>query len=121
VVSGSDDRTIKVWDTRNFKSPTLVIRLNAGVNRLALSPSGTALSVPLDNRYVELYSLSGHKMCRLSRREGHQKMATSSTWVGEQAVVTAGFDGEALEWHLAIPADGFDARKTKAKRSSVEI
>ena len=36
VISGSDDRTVKVWDLKNMRSPITTIRNDAPVNRLNL-------------------------------------------------------------------------------------
>ena len=33
LVSGSDDRTAKVWDLKNMRSPTTTIRSDSPVNR----------------------------------------------------------------------------------------
>ena len=33
VVSGSDDRTVKVWDVKNMRSPLAAIRVDSSVNR----------------------------------------------------------------------------------------
>lgn len=33
VVSGSDDRTVKVWDLKNMRSPMATIRTDSAVNR----------------------------------------------------------------------------------------
>ena len=38
VVSGSDDRTVKVWDMRNMRSPIAAIRTDSEVNRSAPWP-----------------------------------------------------------------------------------
>lgn len=37
VVSGSDDRTVKVWDLKNMRSPIATIRTDAAVNRCVMS------------------------------------------------------------------------------------
>ncbi|CAF98779.1 unnamed protein product [Tetraodon nigroviridis] len=34
VVSGSDDRTVKVWDLKNMRSPIATIRTDSAVNRV---------------------------------------------------------------------------------------
>jgi len=33
LVSGSDDRMVKVWDLKNMRSPVTTIRLDSPVNR----------------------------------------------------------------------------------------
>jgi len=35
LVSGSDDRMVKVWDLKNMRSPVTTIRLDSPVNRSA--------------------------------------------------------------------------------------
>lgn len=54
VVSGSDDRSVKVWDVKNMRSPLATIRLDSPVNRLAVSPTNV-IAIPHDNRHVRLY------------------------------------------------------------------
>lgn len=66
VVSGSDDRTVKIWDLRNMRSSLATIRLDSGVNRLAISPSGI-IAIPHDNRQIRLYDLVGQRIARLPR------------------------------------------------------
>lgn len=66
VVSGSDDRTVKVWDLRNMRSSLATIRLDAGINRLAISPGGV-IAIPHDNRQIRLYDLQGQRIARLPR------------------------------------------------------
>jgi len=103
IVSGSDDRTVKFWDMRNMHAPTLVIRHNAGVNKLAVSPNGAILAVPLDNRYVQLYKMSGHRMCRFARRGGHQKMVSAVGWIDDASLLSSSFDSQVLEWSIVDP------------------
>lgn len=39
VVSGSDDRTVKVWDLKNMRSPIATIRTDSAVNRSVNKPT----------------------------------------------------------------------------------
>lgn len=66
VVSGSDDRTVKVWELRNMRSALATIRTDASVNKLAVSPAGV-IAMPHDNRHIRLFDLSGQRVARLPR------------------------------------------------------
>lgn len=66
LVSGSDDRSIKVWELRNMRSPITTIRADSGVNRFAIASNGI-IAVPHDNRQVMLYDMTGQRITRVPR------------------------------------------------------
>lgn len=111
IVSGSDDRTVKVWDLRNMRAPVTSIQTSAAVNRLSIS-SGGMIAIPQDNRHVVIHDLlSGQKLTRLPRDTSHthHRMVTSSTWALEETdgkwktranLFTAGFDRVAFGWSV---------------------
>lgn len=66
VVSGSDDRTVKVWELRNMRSALATIRTDSSVNRLAISTGGI-IAIPHDNRQIRLFDLNGQRVARLPR------------------------------------------------------
>lgn len=66
VVSGSDDRTVKVWELRNMRSALATIRSDASINKLAVSQSGV-IAIPHDNRHIRLFDLNGQRVARLPR------------------------------------------------------
>lgn len=66
VVSGSDDRTVKVWELRNMRSALTTIRTDSAVNRLAVSHNGV-IAIPHDNRQIRLFDLNGQRVARLPR------------------------------------------------------
>jgi len=66
LVSGSDDRSIKVWELRNMRSPITTIRAESGVNRFAIASNGV-IAIPHDNRQVMLYDMAGQRVNRIPR------------------------------------------------------
>ena len=75
IVSGSDDRTVKVWDLRNMRCPISEARLDSPVNRLAVYHQQNLVAIPHDNRNVSVYDLKGMraltKMPRTNGRVSH--------------------------------------------------
>ncbi|KAM4557438.1 WD repeat-containing protein 37-like [Fundulus diaphanus] len=67
VVSGSDDRTVKVWDLKNMRSPIAAIRTDSAVNRISVSVNQKIIALPHDNRQVRLFDMSGVRLARLPR------------------------------------------------------
>uniref|UniRef100_A0AAQ5XF82 WD repeat-containing protein 37 n=1 Tax=Amphiprion ocellaris TaxID=80972 RepID=A0AAQ5XF82_AMPOC len=108
VVSGSDDRTVKVWDLKNMRSPIATIRTDSAVNRISVSVNQKIIALPHDNRQVRLFDMSGVRLARLPRsnRQGHRRMVCCSSWCEENStcnLFTCGFDRQAIGWNINIP------------------
>ncbi|XP_012273769.1 WD repeat-containing protein 37 [Orussus abietinus] len=104
IVSGSDDRSVKVWELRNIRSPLATIRGDSAANRLAVSASGV-VAIPHDNRQISLFDLSGQRLARLPRtsRQGHSRMVCSVSWAedgGACNLFSCGFDRLVLGWSI---------------------
>ncbi|XP_071218152.1 WD repeat-containing protein 37-like isoform X5 [Salvelinus alpinus] len=109
VVSGSDDRTVKVWDLKNMRSPIATIRTDSAVNRISVSVNQRIIALPHDNRQVRLFDMSGVRLARLPRsnRQGHRRMVCCSAWCEENSscnLFSCGFDRQAIGWNINIPA-----------------
>lgn len=105
VVSSSDDRSVKVWDLRNMRSPVATIRTDSAVNRIAVSVNGV-IAIPHDNRQIRLFDLSGQRLARLPRssRQGHSRMVASVAWNDDNSscvdLFSCGFDRRVLGWAI---------------------
>ncbi|KAK9527998.1 hypothetical protein VZT92_014502 [Zoarces viviparus] len=109
VVSGSDDRTVKVWDLKNMRSPIATIRTDSAVNRISVSANQRIIALPHDNRQVRLFDMSGVRLARLPRsnRMGHRRMVCCTAWNEENQscnLFSCGFDRQAIGWNINIPA-----------------
>ena len=67
VVSGSDDRSARIWDLRNMRTPVAMVQSDSSVNRISVSQSSGLVAIPFDNRNVRIYDLSGNRIARLPR------------------------------------------------------
>ncbi|KAH3870976.1 hypothetical protein DPMN_034170 [Dreissena polymorpha] len=107
VVSGSDDRTVKVLDLKNMRSPIATIRTDSSVNRLCFSQSQNMIAIPHDNRHIRLFDINGNRIGRLPRssRTGHSKMVCSVAWAEDNPVCnlfSCGFDRQVLGWSINV-------------------
>ncbi|XP_047350682.1 WD repeat-containing protein 37 isoform X1 [Vespa velutina] len=105
IVSGSDDRSVKVWELRNIRSPLATIRGDSAANRLAVSSTGI-VAIPHDNRQIRLFDLSGQRLARLPRtsRQGHRRMVCSVAWAEDSSSIcnlfSCGFDRLVVGWSI---------------------
>uniref|UniRef100_A0AAZ3Q407 WD repeat-containing protein 37 n=1 Tax=Oncorhynchus tshawytscha TaxID=74940 RepID=A0AAZ3Q407_ONCTS len=96
VVSGSDDRTVKVWDLKNMRSPIATIRTDSAVNRISVSVNQRIIALPHDNRQVRLFDMSGVRLARLPR--SNRQVTRTKQW--GISVFCVGHSPS--EWHTHI-------------------
>lgn len=125
LVTGSEDKLVKVWDLRKDKTPLYSHRCSAAVNRLSVSPSGVFAAVPLDNRHTKICELTGTRVGQLDSHEaeGHRMAITSTAWSADQSVVyTSSFDRyrSVLAWSFSeSKEDEREAREAAALAKKV--
>uniref|UniRef100_A0A914CYR5 WD repeat-containing protein 37 n=1 Tax=Acrobeloides nanus TaxID=290746 RepID=A0A914CYR5_9BILA len=107
IISGSDDRTVKVWDLRNMRSPISAMRLSSPVNRLAVSHKYNLIAIPLDSRHICIYDFQGIRITRLPRANGrcHRRMVCSAAWLSDNTMnnlFTSSFDKQIIGWKVSL-------------------
>ncbi|GMR42152.1 hypothetical protein PMAYCL1PPCAC_12347, partial [Pristionchus mayeri] len=97
VISASDDRTLKVWDTRNMRSAYSSVRLSSPPNHFSVGSANNLIGVPMDNSNVCIYDLNGQ---RVLHRRCHSRLATCTSWSDGSTLLTAGFDRLLCSWKI---------------------
>uniref|UniRef100_A0A7E4VJQ7 WD repeat-containing protein 37 n=1 Tax=Panagrellus redivivus TaxID=6233 RepID=A0A7E4VJQ7_PANRE len=108
IISGSDDRTVKVWDLRNMRCPISAARLDSAVNRLAVNLQQNLLAVPHDNRHIGVFDLRGMRaQSRLPRSNGrcHRRMVTAAAWLPDHEtnnLISSSIDCTIIGWKIPV-------------------
>uniref|UniRef100_A0A8D0I9F6 WD repeat-containing protein 37 n=1 Tax=Sus scrofa TaxID=9823 RepID=A0A8D0I9F6_PIG len=105
VVSGSDDRTVKVWDLKNMRSPIATIRTDSAINRITVCVGQRIIALPHDNRQVRLFDMSGVRLARLPR-SSRQVRAGGGVFGAGGHVCTEG-SSCCQRWAWALPQEPF--------------
>ncbi|KAL3078273.1 hypothetical protein niasHS_012160 [Heterodera schachtii] len=108
IVSGSDDRTVKVWDLRNMRSPISAIRLNSAANRISICNNKNLIAIPQDNRNISVFDLNGNKQTRIPRSAGkfHHRLVNACAWISDHPLnnlITCGFEKQIIGWRVHLP------------------
>ncbi|GMS89255.1 hypothetical protein PENTCL1PPCAC_11430 [Pristionchus entomophagus] len=98
VISASDDRTLKVWDTRNMRTAYSNVRLSSPPNHFSVGSVNSLIAVPMDNSNVCIYDLNGQ---RLLHRRCHTRLATCTSWSDGSTLLTTGFDRLLISWKVS--------------------
>ncbi|CAB1317580.1 unnamed protein product [Coregonus sp. 'balchen'] len=91
-----DDRTVKVWDLKNMRSPIATIRTDSAVNRISVSVNQRIIALPHDNRQVRLFDMSGVRLARLPHSNRQDNSSCN--------LFSCGFDRQAIGWNINISA-----------------
>ncbi|EGC30281.1 hypothetical protein DICPUDRAFT_50813 [Dictyostelium purpureum] len=100
IISGGEDRSVKVWDIRQSKSYKTSIRCPFGINRLSVSSHGS-IAIPQDDGRISVYDVNGNRKGKMrdQYKYGHKLMGTSTSWSFDDSVIySAGIDRKAISW-----------------------
>ncbi|KYQ94284.1 hypothetical protein DLAC_04584 [Tieghemostelium lacteum] len=101
IISGGEDKTVKVWDIRQTKSCKTSIRCPFSINRLSVSPNSNIISIPQDDGRISVYDIYGHRRGKLrdQYKYGHKSLASSTAWSLDDSVIySCGFDRKVIAW-----------------------
>ena len=83
LLTGSEDKTAKIWDAESTKLLLTLSGHNGGVTSVAWSPDGNWLATASDDRTVRIWNSAGDLQRTLEQKDAVQSVAWSpnSNWV----------------------------------------
>ncbi|KAH3767295.1 F-box only protein 28 [Pelomyxa schiedti] len=105
LVTSGFDKSFKVWDLRNTKSPRNTLRGSTAASRFTISPNGRIL-VPRDEKSATIFDVNSINNTRLAKActnfPAFSGLVNSIAWAAdrEESVVytVSGFDTTVLAW-----------------------
>jgi WD40 repeat protein len=123
VVTGSDDRTAKLWDTGTGENLITFGGHTAAVRRVGFSPDGTRIVTASDDRSAKLWDAQTGQELLALKAHATEVWSVAFSPDGQRLVTgTAGADAIAKVWYAAAPSpttadsgdggDGLHVRRT---------
>jgi len=101
LVSGSGDKTVKVYQTDGFKEIVTLTGHSSYVYSVAFSPDGRYLASGSQDRTVKIYQTDGFK--EIATLKGHSKSVTSVVFSPDGSYLVSGSSDDTVKiWGKAI-------------------
>lgn len=104
ILSGGDDRVIKVWDARNTQNPLDLIRVPSQPGRFDLSRRTNTLVIPMHDRKTKICDTTGQNVGQVdTHKSAHRGALSSAVWSeSELFLYTSSLEAKHLAvWRLA--------------------
>ncbi|HBL57444.1 MAG TPA: hypothetical protein DDZ80_02455, partial [Cyanobacteria bacterium UBA8803] len=99
IASGSNDRTVKLWNLQGKELLTLT-RHQGLVLSVSFSPDGQTIASGSNDGTVKLWNLQGKELLTLT---GHQREVNSVSFSPDgQTIASASYDGTVILWDLNL-------------------
>ena len=107
VVSGSDDKTVKLWDLSSKSCVKTYWDHTGMVTSVAFHPSGTIVASASTDRSIKLFDIRTHKLIQhYSDAHGSPSAPHVNGETGIGGVNSISFGGKSGEWLISTGMDG---------------
>jgi len=101
LASCSDDKTVKLWDTRSRKLAHTITGNSAAIRAVAFSPDGRWLASAGDDKTVTIWSASDGAFTRFEQLENHKAAVLSVSFSPDsEYICSAGADKSINIWQV---------------------
>lgn len=103
IVTGSWDRTVRVWDLRTLAAGPVLRGHSARITTVALNPQGTVAASGSDDGVIKVWSTTDG--LELATLRGHLAAISSLQFVSTDTFVSASEDGSARAWNVSTVSE----------------
>jgi WD40 repeat protein len=80
IISGGEDRLLKLWDSRNTAAPIDVIRCASVQTKFSLSTRTSTLAIPMKDAKLKLCDTQGYNIGSCESHKYHKEALTAAVW-----------------------------------------
>lgn len=102
LVSGANNGTIKIWDTKTWKEYSVNGQHLESVNSVAFSPDGCLIASGSDDKKIKIWNVQNQQCSEIYTLEKHDKAVTAVVFTPDgQKLISGGKDRKIRVWQPA--------------------
>lgn len=87
IITGADDRLVKLWDPRNTQQPLDAIRCGSVQTKFSLSRRTNTLAIPMVDRKMKICDTQGYNCGNVDTQKVHKEALTAAIWSDDESVL----------------------------------
>jgi hypothetical protein len=87
IITGGEDRLVKLWDARNTAQPLDAIRCANVQTKFSLSERTNTLAIPLRDSKIKICDTQGYNVGICESQKQHREGLTAATWTEDEGLL----------------------------------
>ena len=87
IITGGEDRNIKLWDTRSTQQPLDAIRCHSIQTKFNLSKRTNTLAIPMHDRKTKISDTQGMNVGSVETHKNHKSILTCALWSEDETML----------------------------------